>query len=270
MSNLTVFQFEQNEVRFVGTADEPWWVAADVCAVLEIRNSRDALARLDEDEKGVGIIDTLGGKQEMTIINESGLYSLVLTSRKPQAKRFKKWVTTDVLPSIRKTGSYALTQPQEEPPKLAPTIPTPAEISELADLVFGKTAVPPELQAGMKANAIAHHHPALKPTMEIFKTALSLPVESELLSPTQLGRILGERTNTNYTARQINRLLLEQGFQERNPDGGNNPAYLPTDKGKQYCKLILNTAQGRSKTIQSLRWFKDVLEALLTNAQALG
>ena len=108
--SLTTFSFNQVNVRtIIGENGEPWFVAADVCKVLEIRNSRDAISRLDDDEKDVVSTDTLGGKQEMTIINESGLYSLILTSRKPEAKTFKKWVTSEVLPSIRKTGSYATT-----------------------------------------------------------------------------------------------------------------------------------------------------------------
>jgi hypothetical protein len=75
---------------------------------LEISNVSQALSRLDDDEKGIISNDTLGGAQEMSIINESGLYSLVLTSRKPEAKAFKKWITAEVLPSIRKTGSYSV------------------------------------------------------------------------------------------------------------------------------------------------------------------
>jgi hypothetical protein len=87
-------------------------VAADVCAVLGISNNRDAMSRLDEDEKGVGSTDTLGVVQQLATVNESGLYSLILASRKTEAKRFKKWVTSDVLPSIRKTAHYAvLAQP---------------------------------------------------------------------------------------------------------------------------------------------------------------
>lgn len=83
---------------------EPWFVAADVCRALGIGNSRDATARLDDDEKGVVSTDTLGGKQELTIVNEPGLYALVLSSRKPEAKAFKRWITHEVIPSIRKTG----------------------------------------------------------------------------------------------------------------------------------------------------------------------
>lgn len=87
---------------------DPWFVASDVCEALTIKDASMALSRLDADEKGASTIGTLGGPQEMAIINESGLYRLILTSRKPQAKRFKKWVTADVLPSIRKTVIYGV------------------------------------------------------------------------------------------------------------------------------------------------------------------
>ncbi|MCG4274467.1 Bro-N domain-containing protein [Acetobacter senegalensis] len=95
-----------NADRTIMQNGEPWWVLADVCKVLEISKHRDAASRLDDDERGSVLVDTLGGLQSMTAINESGLYSLILTSRKPAAKRFKKWVTSEVLPAIRKTGGY--------------------------------------------------------------------------------------------------------------------------------------------------------------------
>ena len=103
---LQLFNFGEAPVRIIDKTGNPWFVATDVCRVLEINNPRQATSRLDEDEKGVITNDTLGGGQEMTIISESGLYSLVLTSRKPQARAFKKWITSEVLPAIRKTGSY--------------------------------------------------------------------------------------------------------------------------------------------------------------------
>lgn len=105
---LKVFETEDhNQFRTVDRDGEPWFVLADVCKVLDIANPRDAASRLDDDEKdAVGITDAIGRPQQQTIINESGLYSVILTSRKEGAKRFKKWVTSEVLPSIRKTGSY--------------------------------------------------------------------------------------------------------------------------------------------------------------------
>lgn len=108
MSNeIQVFSNEQfGNVRVIVKDGEPWFVAADVCKCLDIANSRDALARLDEDEKGVVLTDTPGGEQEMSAVNEAGLYVLTLGSRKPEAKPFKRWIAHDVIPSIRKHGMY--------------------------------------------------------------------------------------------------------------------------------------------------------------------
>ena len=108
MNELTVFENKDfGQIRAIMQQGEPWFVALDVCKCTDIANSRDAFSRLDEDEKGVALIDTPGGKQIMAIINEPGLYSLVLGSRKPEAKAFKRWITHEVIPSIRKTGSYS-------------------------------------------------------------------------------------------------------------------------------------------------------------------
>lgn len=106
-NKMQVFSSQQfGNVRAIMRDGEPWFVAADICKALEIANNRDALTRIDNDEKGVALADTLGGKQEVTIVNEPGLYSLVLGSRKPEAKVFKRWVTHEVIPSIRKHGAY--------------------------------------------------------------------------------------------------------------------------------------------------------------------
>lgn len=101
-------------VRVVILNDKPWFVAADVCKALEISNNRMALSRLDDDEKGVSLIDTLGGNQMMSITNESGLYSLILSSRKPEAKKFKRWITHEVIPSIERHGAYIEPQTLEK------------------------------------------------------------------------------------------------------------------------------------------------------------
>ena len=108
MNELTVFQDKQfGSVRVIERKGEPWFVAADVCRALEIQNTADALLRLDEDEKGVASTYTPGGDQSLLIVSEPGLYALVLGSRKPEAKAFKRWITHEVIPSIRKHGAYA-------------------------------------------------------------------------------------------------------------------------------------------------------------------
>ena len=128
-AQITPFSFESHAVRIVLRDGEPWFALTDVCTALDIENHRNVRARLDDDERGVQSMDTPGGKQTLSIINESGLYSVILTSRKPEAKRFKKWVTSEVLPAIRKTGKYE--QPQV--PALPATLP-PADVLSILGL----------------------------------------------------------------------------------------------------------------------------------------
>lgn len=102
-----IFEFHGYEVRTMTIDGEPYFVGKDVAEVLGYSNSRQALkSHVDEDDKGVSPVDTLGGKQDLVIINESGLYSLILSSRLPRAKEFKRWVTSEVLPTIRRQGVY--------------------------------------------------------------------------------------------------------------------------------------------------------------------
>lgn len=122
MNEMQIFRNDKfGQVRTVVRDGEPWFVAADVCKALEIGNNRDAVARLDADEKDVASTDTLGGKQGMTIISEAGLYSLVLGSRKPEARAFKRWITHEVIPAIRKHGGY-LTQEKVKEALLNPDV----------------------------------------------------------------------------------------------------------------------------------------------------
>lgn len=113
MSNqISTFNFENQSIRTIAINNEPWFIAKDLCDAINISNYRDAIERLDEDEKGVALTDTLGGKQEMSVVSESGMYTLILRCRDAVKKgsvphRFRKWVTAEVLPQIRKTGSYS-------------------------------------------------------------------------------------------------------------------------------------------------------------------
>lgn len=118
MSNVSVFNFNQNEVRTIVKDDgEIWFVAPDVATVLGYRNAPDMVRNLDNDEVSTTQIvrSSSGGNPNITIINESGLYSATLKSRKPEAKQFKKWITCDVLPSIRKNGGYIVGQENDDP-----------------------------------------------------------------------------------------------------------------------------------------------------------
>ncbi|MBO3463118.1 BRO family protein [Aetokthonos hydrillicola Thurmond2011] len=225
MSNLTVFEFETHEVRFVGTADDPWWVAADVCTILGItvslavngreRKAKDGSIRhdggLDQDEKGIAIVNTPGGDQEMLVVNEPGLYRLIFKSRKPIARRFQRWVYHEVLPSIRKTGKYeiesqAITQPitQPTPPQLPAS---PEEICQVIDLMYGQ--VDEKLKRQVKAKAIARQHPRHAVTMEIILGESSVPIEEELVRPTLLGEKIQAKTGEKWSAIRVNKALVD-------------------------------------------------------------
>lgn len=109
MSNITPFAFGDNLVRSMTDENgNPWFVAKDVAVVLDIQNIRQNLSELDDDEKGVCTTYTPGGAQELKTVSESGLYALVFRSRKPEAKAFSKWVRSEVLPALRKTGKYEM------------------------------------------------------------------------------------------------------------------------------------------------------------------
>ncbi|MCI5555179.1 MAG: Bro-N domain-containing protein [Ruminococcus sp.] len=112
MNEITSWNYEGAEVRTVQIDGEPWFVLSDICRELEISHVKDTATRIDEDDLGqTEVIDRMGRSQKVWIINESGLYTVILRSDKPQAKPFRKWVTSVVLPSIRKTGSYSVQQP---------------------------------------------------------------------------------------------------------------------------------------------------------------
>lgn len=115
MSDLIPFAYSGQQVRTVEVDGEPWFVAADVCAVLGLTNVTEALRGLDEDEfSTTEVVDSAGRRQRGYITNEPGLYSLILRSRKPEAKAFKRWITHEVLPALRQSGRYEVAAPMDE------------------------------------------------------------------------------------------------------------------------------------------------------------
>ena len=130
-----IFNFNDHTVRILNEDGELRFVASDVAAALEYRDAANMVRNLDDDEKGTHILSTLGGDQEVTTISESGLYSAILRSRKPEAKRFKKWVTSEVLPAIRKTGTYSTSSRRSKASREAAVWLTEAEAFNLAGLL---------------------------------------------------------------------------------------------------------------------------------------
>ena len=204
-NDLIIFESpEFGEIRTVLEKGEPWFVAADVCRALDIKNNRDALTRLDEDEKHVGLTDTNRGNREATFVNECGLYSLILSCRKPEAKSFKRWVTHEVIPSIRKYGAYmtdsVLEEMETHPEAVAAYVKMLKKENEKAK------AARAELAMAKLENAM------LKPKAEYYDT---------FVNP-------GDLTCFSYTAKEIGveltklvGYLLEHGFvyRDRHRDG---------------------------------------------------
>lgn len=113
-NNIVAFKYNEQQVRTIEKNGEPWFVGKDVAEILGYSDTAQAVRKhIDNEDKGVVEMTTPGGKQPVTIINESGLYSLILSSKLPTAKEFKHWVTSEVLPSIRKTGEYKITPSQQ-------------------------------------------------------------------------------------------------------------------------------------------------------------
>jgi len=155
MNDLQIFNYHDTPLRTVEKDGELWWVLKDVCGVLGISNHSNVMARLDADEKALRLLEDPNGKaQQTSIINEPGLYNVILRSDKPEAKDFKRWVTHEVLPSIRRTGSYALSQAQPLTPAqlIAAQAQLLVDMEKRMDEVQGQTrALEAKVDTAMKA-----------------------------------------------------------------------------------------------------------------------
>lgn len=229
MNEMQVFSNPDfGTIRTTEIEGEPWFVGKDVASVLGYTNPRKALAdHVDADDKGVTKRDTLGGAQEMTVINESGLYALVLSSKLPGAKQFKRWVTSEVLPSIRKTGSYAL--PKDYP----------AALRALADAEEAKLRLLAENQ--QQAQVIADFEP--------IRQYVDTILESKgTMATSQIAADYG------LTAQKLNKILHDGGIQ-RNVNG--QWLLYAKHMGRGYIKsktIQIIRSDGRPDTIMQTQW----------------
>ena len=191
MTDLQIFNNDRfGQVRIIPVDGELMFVAKDVCDCLEITKHRDAISRLDSDERGSVKLDTPGGKQDIAAINEYGLYSLVLSSRKPEAKEFKRWITHDVIPAIRKTGSYSMVIPQT----------LPEALRAYADEVESHNAT--KVIVAQQEQQIAE----FKPVKDYVDKILS---SKSCLAITQIAADYG------LSAQELNKILHEAGLQRK-------------------------------------------------------
>lgn len=231
MSDLQIFNYQSNEVRTIQKNGEPWFVLKDVCQVLGIGNSRMAADRLDPDEKGVSQIDTPGGKQEMTCINESGLYNVILRSDKPEAKPFRKWVTSEVLPTIRRHGMYAT------PDTVEKMLSDPDTIIQLATTLKEERAARLALEAQAQAD---------KPKV-LFADAVATSKTSILIG--ELAKLISQ----NGISIGQNRLfawMRDNGYLIRRKGSDYN---MPTQRSMELClfeikETVVAHADGHTST----------------------
>lgn len=248
------FLFEGASIRVTVRGGEPWWVLADVCRVLGFDNATMAGRRLDDDERGVATVETPGGPQQVGIINESGVYSLHFTSRKAVAKRLKKWVTAEVLPTIRRTGSYGALD-------LVAMLNDPVVLRGLLASYGEKvTALEARVEANAPMVAFAERVVAAPDAISISHAAKILGTGRNRL--VSLMRRAGWLTRTNEPYQpKINAGLLDVKLGRwEHPDRGlqNSVTALVTGKGLEKlralvaaepCRAVPRRAGGMSQTI---------------------
>ena len=235
MSNIQIFNYNSVEVRTIQNDGEPWFVLKDVCNVLHIGNSRDVVARLDQDEKGVGQIETLGGKQEMTIINESGLYNVILRSDKPEAKPFRKWVTSEVLPTIRRHGMYAT------PDTVEKMLADPDTTIKLLETIKQERAARLALEAKAEAD---------KPKV-LFADAVSASHTSILVG--DLAKLL-RQNGVEIGQNRLFRFLREKGYLCSHGERYNLPTQRSMDRGWfQVKETTINQPNGSVRITRTVK-----------------
>ena len=279
-NEIQIFEHEQfGKIRVVVINGKVWFVAADVCRALEIGNTSQALTRLDNDEKmtvilnegqtnGVtstiilndGITGAVSGgwiKNEVNIVNEPGFYRLIFASRKPEALKFQRWVYHEVLPQIRKTGSYSLLNVkkavavQNQQPVLKSTI----LVKALQNVVIIKNILEKDLgsQSGISSvTAVSMVEKADGVDLSEVKPLIPA-AEHEIgyMNATQLAKKVGLKS-----AQAVNKILLEKGFQEKDGNGG----YKLTEKGKKYGEAMPYEKNGH--TGYQIKWSTEILSFL--------
>ena len=228
-TEITVFENDQfGSVRTIVRDGEPWFVAADVCRALDIQNTTDAMSRLDEDEKGVDSIYTLGGAQDLLIVNEPGLYSLVLGSRKPEAKAFKRWITHEVIPDIRKHGGYL----------------TPAMINELLDN--------PSTLIALAQKLIAEQEKRVKLESELLVAKPKVDYSDALVDRNTLTGVRQTAKELQWPEKEFTRFLVNNGFAYRDQKSRLQPCAEHVKDGLfvlKECKSDRNSWSGTQMLI---------------------
>lgn len=256
MKDIQIFNNpEFGEIRTTIVDGEPYFVGKDVAEVLAYKETAKAIREhVDDDDKGVSVLDTPGGKQKMVVINESGLYGLVFGSKLPTAKKFKHWVTSEVLPTIRKTGSYSIPKvtpnPHYRTRMIGTAIRDVGKTSEELEKVFG---VAHGMALAVSMNLVGE---AYGVDMAPCKALLPAAEEVSYLNASDIAERIGLKCKTGApNAAAANKLLAKHGLQERR-----GKDWHLTEKGKHYGEAKPYKNNGHSG--YQIVWSDKVITAL--------
>lgn len=244
-TGMQVFSAETfGSVRVIENAGELFFVAKDVAEALEYTWKGIAtINHIPEDWRGVYSVQTPSGEQEMLTLSEQGLYFFLARSDKPKALPYQKWIAGEVMPSIRKTGSYSM-----------PTAPAKAEMSVQSELECAMLILK---AAGISGNQLAlaadnyYRSRTGMSALELSGTQLIAPQQEQLLTPTQLGQLMG-----GLSGKKVNQRLIDEGFQIRLPSG----QLEPTAKGSEAGGVLMDTSKRHSDgtPVRQLKWPSSV------------
>ncbi|MFM6976912.1 MAG: Bro-N domain-containing protein [Sphingobacteriaceae bacterium] len=243
--DLQIFDYEERQIRTVIDRNgDTLFVAKDVCDALGLSNTSRALERVPlEDKDNITLSNDVGRQQRMLVVTESGLYTLIFESQKEEAKKFKKWITGEVLPQLRKTGSYSFN-------KSMPLDVIEKETGAALRLasMFGLEGNQAKLSAMMAINK----YYGVNVQELIGVTHLVSDVQETLLTPTEIGKQIG------LSSQKCNLALRDLGFQKKIGD-----VWIVTDEGKKYSTLLDTTKKHSTGTpIQQIKWKSSVVELL--------
>lgn len=234
---LGIFDFEGNEVRTATHGGSPWFVASDVAKALDYRDSTNMVRNLDEEDIGTQIVSTIRGPLEMLAINESGLYSAILRSRKPEAKRFKKWVTSVLLPGLRKKEFVHVSEAQVPVSVLTQVLAAFETLrSDMADIRKELHTSRPQVPA-IAAPVLS------KPARE--------PVKSHLFSTAKLANKLG------VTASRLNAIFEVLGYHTRVAN-----RYAPTQKAMRMAEVVGKTKDRGQGARDKYLWKEEIISKI--------
>lgn len=250
--NIVPFAFEGNPIRVIEIEGEPWFVAVDVCDILDIANPSQAVGRLDEDE--VTLCKTEGSHRPTNIISESGLFALILRSNKQEAKPFRKWVTSEVIPSIRKTGSYSV----EQQPVTNLSHAREARFQRKMFLAMGKEMGLKGNQLLISVNQAVQKAVGIDHMGAMGVTHLEAPDSSELLNPSDIG------LDFDCSAQVINMRLISGGYQTAKRNKKGSLYYEPTELGLESGAVMLDTGKRHrdGTSVRQLKWGSGIVDVL--------